>query len=183
MNEREKYEKAWESSQYRKYSPGERIFDKIANQLEPEEGDTLIDFGCGTGRAAQKFADMGLEVTGVDIAENALDEGVSIEFIQADITDESLPISAKFGVCTDVMEHIPTALVDSFLAEMHNAVEDKAFFQIAMFPDGFGRRLGLGPLHLTVADQKFWDEKLGTWWGSVESWVDGKNYLAVASDD
>ena len=79
MDEREKYDKAWESSQYRKYSPGERIFDKIVNQLEPEEGDTLIDFGCGTGRAAQKFADMGLEVTGVDIAENALDEGVSIE--------------------------------------------------------------------------------------------------------
>lgn len=48
----------------------------VIQHLKPSPGSTLLDLACGKGRHSRAFADMGLDVTGVDLSTN------SIEFAQ-----------------------------------------------------------------------------------------------------
>ena len=38
--------------EYRKDSPGEKIYHEFLAQAKPKAGSSVIDFGCGTGRGA-----------------------------------------------------------------------------------------------------------------------------------
>ncbi|MBN2853612.1 MAG: class I SAM-dependent methyltransferase [Clostridia bacterium] len=46
--------------------------DFIAKTFQLEKGDRLIDFGCGPGLYTSRFAEKGLEVTGVDFSRNSI---------------------------------------------------------------------------------------------------------------
>lgn len=127
-------------------------------------GDSLIDYGCGTGRALTLFQGWGLSVRGVDIAKNCLDS--DLPFIRACLWD--MPeLSSKWAYCTDVMEHIPEEKVDSVLAQIAERCEG-AFFQIAMRPDSSGMLIIGEQLHLTVRDINWWERALKKHWPSVE---------------
>ncbi len=67
--ERRKYEECWAHDDYRKYSPGESVLP-IFKSIARRRG-TLVDIGCGTGRAGQHLADAGFDVTLLDFARNA----------------------------------------------------------------------------------------------------------------
>lgn len=170
-----KYEAVWRHPRYRKYSPGavavEHFLDAIKPPLCGGNGRTkIVDFGCGTGRATQRLKDMGYEVLGVDIAPNALDDGVSIPLCLATLWDLPTSVSGEFGYCCDVMEHIPPEKVDDALASIVRAVP-RAYFRISYHPDAFGRHIG-GPLHLTVRPEEWWRETLARHWKTV-ALVDG----------
>jgi len=70
---------------------------ELLRALEQGEvsGHRVLDLGCGTGTNTLHLAQLGFDVTGVDIAENALikarakmeQAGVTAQFIQADICD------------------------------------------------------------------------------------------------
>ncbi len=119
-DENKKYIKVWECDDYRKYSPGEQCLDMFFEAAEPEKGITVIDWGCGTGRAALKISEHGLDCTAVDFAYNALDKEVKAKtknnplfrFVEHDITQPT-DLTAQLGFCTDVMEHLPTDEVDA----------------------------------------------------------------------
>lgn len=154
--ERDKYEKMWGFEQYRKNSPGERLVDDAIARMKMK-GGTVLDFGCGTGRAAQAFADKGFTVAGIDIADNCLDEGIEIPlFVQC--LWEPFGLSGDYGFCTDVMEHIPPEKVDAVLQNIACSV-DRCYFQIATFHDGMGKLIG-DTLHLTVKSAPWWRDKL-----------------------
>lgn len=152
-----KYERMWDVKQYRKYSPGERILPEIQESLQMPEGSSIIDFGCGTGRAAQALYNQGYKVTGTDIAHNCLDTGMSFEFLVHDLT-QPLEQEWDFGICTDVMEHIPTDDVDTVLENISNTAP-VTYFQIAMFRDSFGKHIG-ERLHMTVQQADWWKSAL-----------------------
>jgi hypothetical protein len=153
--EQEKYALIWTLDDYRKWSPGE---DKVETFLEVAKPDALVvDFGCGTGRAARKIAETGVDVLLIDFTDNCRDKDcMALPFLQWDLC-ERIPVSAPYGFCTDVMEHIPTEKVDLAIRNIMTAAE-RVFFQIATFEDGFGDEIGQ-TLHLTVKDHGWWLER------------------------
>lgn len=163
--ERRKYEKIWNLPRYRDYSPGEELVDIAIESLGMEPG-TLIDFGCGTGRAAKKFEDKGYSVIGVDLAQNCLDQDIAIPFYTACLWD--LPAMwSDYGFCTDVMEHIPEEKVLSVFSAIRLRTEKGCFFQIHTAQDGFGAQIG-EILHLTVKNGEWWKDQAELFWDDVK---------------
>lgn len=154
--EQQKYEDVWSHPEYRAVAPGEDSVVTFLAQASPKKGDQVIDFGCGTGRGAQAIKDAGLDVTGVDFAANCLDPQVQVKFVQADLT-QKIPVSAKFGYCTDVMEHLPPESVDSVIKNILDSAT-LVFFQISCVDDVMGYLVG-APLHLTVKPHSWWKEQ------------------------
>jgi len=177
QREQKKYERMWEVSAYRNYAPGEALAKKAFTELGMSKSDTLIDFGCGTGRPAAQFQRMGLDVIAIDHATNCLDADVSVNFLQSCLWDLPKELSGMYGYCTDVMEHIPPEKIDGVLSEIRRVISGKVFFQIATFPDGMGKRIG-ETLHLSVYPSEWWREKLSEHWDGVM--VSGsRNCIAV----
>lgn len=164
--EKDKYERMWELKAYRNYAPGESIARYAFNKMGMLKGDTIIDFGCGTGRPARQLQMMGAAVTGIDHAANCLDPNVNINFLQCCLWDLPPDLRASYGYCTDVMEHIPPEKVDAVLSEIRRVIRKKTIFQIATFPDGMGKRIG-ETLHLSVHGLEWWEAKLSEYWESV----------------
>ena len=153
-NEREKYQYLWAAGGYRDWSPGEETAHTFANMVAPCK---VIDFGCGSGRAALRLAEYGFDVTLIDFTDNCRDkEALRLPFLQWDLT-EPLPIKGDVGYCTDVMEHIPPEDVETVIANILDATP-RAFFQIATVPDKFGETIGQ-QLHLTVQPHDWWRAK------------------------
>lgn len=166
-HEAEKYRKMWGFDQYRRVAPGEQIATTFLQQAQPKPGDTVVDFGAGTGRGALMLAVLGnMDVTMVDFATNCLDAEVremlttqshAMHFVEADLR-KPIPVSAKYGYCTDVMEHIPTDDVDAVLRHVLKAAQH-VFFQISLVDDACGALIG-EPLHLTVRPFEWWRQKM-----------------------
>lgn len=163
--EKQKYIKCWNLDAYRNISPGERCIDMFLEVYDDlnknSEKQTLIDFGCGTGRAALKL-DETFNVMPMDFAFNCLDDNVAEHFgdrfVEHDITKKSHH-RAEWGYCTDVMEHLPPEQIDDALEVMFECC-DNVFFQIATIPDHFGGHPDIkDDLHLTVWDYNKWLKK------------------------
>jgi len=181
MTEREKYEAVWEHDAYRKVSPGEREVERAFARMGCVEGESLNDFGAGTGRATLRFADKGLRVLAIDIADNALDE--IVPFYRADLSEEDLPgrvPAAEYGFCCDVLEHIPPHKLHAVLCNLRALTTKAAWLRIATRPDVMGARLIGRPLHLNVRPGDWWTERLRGHWGAVETVEDtGRDVIAL----
>jgi hypothetical protein len=153
MTERDKYRTLWQFDTYRIYSPGEELVPvAAANFTAP---GPVIDFGCGTGRAALALKDAGFDVLLVDFASNCRDEeAADLPFIEWDLSRKGLPYRAPYGICSDVMEHIPADQVSSVVHTIMSSA-GKVAFQISTTPDAFGGMIGT-PLHLSVHDASWW---------------------------
>tara|TARA_R110000803_G_scaffold56920_1_gene114471 strand:+ start:952 stop:1524 length:573 start_codon:yes stop_codon:yes gene_type:complete len=153
-----KYEKIWTFPAYRRLAVGDSFIGHINKLLGLEAGKTLIDFGCGTGRPAQKIKDLGLRVVGIDHAKNCLDAEVDIEFIQSCLWTLPEGLTGDYGLCTDVLEHIPTEKVDDVLRGIKRCVP-VCFISVDDVPDNMGALIG-EKLHMTVRSLTWWENKL-----------------------
>ena len=160
-----KYTKCWDLPAYRNYAPGEQLVDMFLEAAgEIPENSTLIDWGCGTGRASKKlYEQTDLDITMVDFCDNALDDDVRelatdnprLRFVKHDLTEKS-DFTSDYGFITDVMEHIPTEDVNKVLANILLS-SNQCYFQICTQPDGFGGHPDLDDtLHLTVEGYFSW---------------------------
>lgn len=174
--EQAKYEKVWTHAEYRQDAPGEKLVDDAIAKLGMQSGQSVIDFGCGTGRAANALQSRGLKVTAVDHAANCLDKGMQLDFIQASLWSP-LELAADYGYCTDVMEHIPSEFVHSVLENIRRCTQ-AAYFQIATRPDVMGKLVG-EKLHLTVQGMDWWRDTLLTHWDDVEVSESNGSFVAV----
>lgn len=159
ITEQEKYTKMWGFQEYREVSPGELCADRFIEIANPSHKDTVIDFGCGTGRASVKIHRLtGCYVEQVDFAENSRDaDAKSFTFHLCDLS-EPIDVTGTYGFCTDVMEHIEPEKVDSVIKNIM-ACCSKGFFQISTVHDAMGALIG-HPLHLTVRPHEWWNRKL-----------------------
>ena len=177
--ERYKYEEMWKFHQYRTTSPAEVICDHIATLFRANyiSGSRLIDFGCGTGRILDHFIDAGYDVLGVDIAHNCLDEAMRqrVPLLIADLT--SLPKSVKgdFGICVDVLEHLPPSQVNAAIDNIARAAPHGCFIRVANFPETHGQNLIAEDLHLTLWCRNTWESEL-------RKSFDGVAYLPLKED-
>lgn len=154
LSERDKYERVWGFPQYRAYAPGEECVAHFLQEVNPSAGSRVIDFGCGTGRAGLKLKAAGLDPVLLDFAVNARDpEAYSLPFLQSDLT-QRIPIPAPYGFCTDVLEHIPPADVETVVSNIMAAART-VYFQISTVPDSGGALIGQ-PLHLMVRPHAWW---------------------------
>ena len=176
-HERRKYEKVWGSPRYRQHSPGEKLVDSFKQHMRWERGQTLIDFGAGTGRATALLRDAGLQVLAVDCAENSLE--THVPFVQLCLW-ESRALRADFGYCTDVLEHIPQEKVKDTVNQIRRSVKVGAFFQVALVDDGFGPALVGEPLHLTVEPSGFWLAHFKRLWNDVKVVDSTKTHFVAA---
>lgn len=162
------------------YSPGPGL-SFVSNALRYiKQGDSIIDFGCGTGDAAQAFIDLGHDVHAVDISSKGLHHDLGKKYHQSSLHDlpKELPL-ADWGFCVDVMEHVPTPWVDIALWQMSRKVEN-CFFSISGQKDGWGAKIN-DVLHLTVMPGEWWLGKISEHWHDVR-WVNtaGNSYEIVA---
>lgn len=156
--EKAKYEKTWRERDYRVCSPGEIVLPDFLSR-EPQRG-SLVDFGCGTGRATKKLKEAGFNVTGVDIANNCVDTGIPFE--QACLWEK--PFKADWAYSCDVLEHIPPEHVDAVLKNMDT---DNCYLHIHLKEDKFGARVG-EKLHLTIKPHSWWLDKISKHWNIVD---------------
>jgi len=157
--ERRKYEFVWQGDKYRKRSPGWDGRVEAWRELGCKQGESLIDYGCGSGRATAWFKRRGLRVTGVDIAANALE--TDVPFVQASLwklPEDLAP--ADYGFSCDVLEHLPTARIDQSIAMIAARTKQAAWLRIATRPDKNGLKLIGKHLHLTVRSAEWWRQKL-----------------------
>lgn len=175
-----KYQKMWSIPEYRKWSPGHNYKDTIVQTLAMPEGASLVDFGCGAGRLSKWLVEQGYQVTPVDIASNCLDDDVRLDVVLAPLWDLPDELSGDYGVCCDVMEHIPLDRVGEVLDNISRSVSQRVFFSISTINDVFGNAIG-ERLHLTVRPANWWLEQLQDWWPRVEVVKsDGRELVAVA---
>jgi len=171
-----KYKRMWEFPEYRKVAPGEELAVAFLAQAKPPAGAHVIDFGAGTGRGAMMLALLGhCKVTMVDFAANCLDPEVRqalttqadyLQFVKADL-EQPIALRARYGYCTDVMEHIPPEKVSRVLSNIMLSAQH-VFFGIALTEDHCGALIG-EPLHLTVRPAQWWLDEL-TALGALVQW-------------
>jgi SAM-dependent methyltransferase len=156
--ERDKYMQMWaDHPVYRAVAEGSNALDAALAIAKPPPGASFIDFGTGTGRAAAKLQDCGYTVQAVDFVPHCMDEGIDVPFIEANLWE--LPeMSADFGYCTDVMEHIPEEHVDAVLEGIKRCVP-KAVFTIHTGPDNCGSAID-EILHVTQRSLMWWGQRL-----------------------
>lgn len=166
LTEQDKYRLMWALEEYRHHSPGEVVVGKFLELTEP---GTVIDFGCGTGRASIELARHGYSPFLVDFAENCRDEeAMRFPFVACDLT-KPMYVRAQYGYCVDVMEHIPPGDVDAVIRNIM-ASAPVTFFQISTLPDYCGALIG-ATLHNTVRPHDWWRRKFSDLGFSV-TWED-----------
>lgn len=180
VKEREKYDRMWDVAKYRVHSPALRRLSHVKEVLETYECASVMDFGCGTGKAALALKNAGYTVLAIDISDKALDPEPreKLHFAQRSLWDMSLP-PMDWGICHDVMEHIPEEMVSKTLETISRHCKKGATFSIACFQDGFGRYIG-ETLHLTVKEPEWWKAQLAEHFGSeISSKFDGRRCLHI----
>ncbi len=163
LTEKEKYEAVWNMQAYRLQCDGEPVADFAYVSMGCAMGESIIDWGCGTGRCAAAFRRFGMNAIGFDIAKNCLDPNITtVPLIVGTIWEppQELPIT-DYAFCTDVMEHIPEEKVEVALDAIFARTRYAAFIQVDTVVDTFGNRMNPPRrLHLTVKPQEWWQEQL-----------------------
>ena len=175
--ERNKYERMWSFPAYRGWSPGFDAAPIAYRTMQCKEGETLLDMGCGTGRAGTYFADRGLDVTLVDFVTTAVEVNY-LPFVNACLWSLSHELRADYTFCADVMEHIPPDYVERTLDCIEHATGKKCFFQIATGRDSCGELIGEA-LHLTVEPDAYWRRLLVARFDMIEEASTGHAYRFV----
>ena len=96
-------------------------FDLMMSMMQPPAGRSLLDVGCGTGHFTRRFAQSGLQVTGVDPDKNALafakHQSNDIDYCEGDA--QHLPFKdASFDYCSAVTSLCFIDDVNTALREM-----------------------------------------------------------------
>ena len=159
--EREKYERVWSSRKYREQADGIPVVRRAFVQMSCQPGETLIDWGCGGGQCAAAFAEMGLKVTGYDIAHNCLDKGIDVPLVVGTLWDPPMELESDFGFCTDVLEHLPPDYVEASVEAIAMRTLRACYFQVDTVEDTSGRQYNPPMrLHLCVRPAEWWEEVL-----------------------
>ncbi len=176
LQEKEKYIKMWDIPLYRSVSPGSNLAECFLDYFfhEMKAGETLTDFGCGTGRAAHRFLERGLNVQLIDIAPNCLDGEVQaltlilphrITFTEACLWElASGTQTTDWIYCCDVMEHLPESRVEQTLEQLAQRNTKGGCFQIFLEDDIAFGSLIKDQLHLTIRTQAWWVAQLSKHW-------------------
>ena len=172
LTEKKKYEKIWQDKRYRSSSPGYKLAHLFFLFAKQVRGDSITDFGCGTGRAALRFLGRGMSVQLVDITKSALDESINtlchidkrVNFIEASVWDLPSAVEATDWIYSaDLLEHLPEEKIDSAFKCMASRTKKGGMLQIYLEEEPFGELIG-ETLHLTLKTRQWWIDKVAEYW-------------------
>lgn len=125
----------WETDETRYRSRDTQVLPLFLETIGPYvEGDRVVSWGCGAGRAEIGIWNEGYDVTLVDFAPNCLDEhvrgklGKSLRFVDHDLTKPKV-IRSEYGFCVDLLQHIDAKDVDETLKTIFESCRN-CFFVI-----------------------------------------------------
>lgn len=168
QRERAKYQRTWSDPVYRHACHSLSLWHE-RRDLFPAEFRTALDIGCGTGRLAAEWLASGIDARAIDIADNCLDPaaaGALGDRFHVGCLWSMMPAWASrfdFGICTDVMEHIPPEHVEETLRHIYHCC-DEVLFKIAHTPN----QLGDDVLHLTLQPPSWWVAQMNAIGGYAE---------------
>lgn len=152
LKERDKYARIWADTHYHQNSPGLNVAPMAFDVLGLMPGDSLIDYGCGQGKAVDYFRKRQIDAKGVDIVK-----------LRPDVTEGCLwdlpRMQSHYAFSADVLEHIPEDKVRASLEGIRDRTRKEGFFTIATCDDVHGDRIG-ETLHLTVQPIEWWRDLL-----------------------
>lgn len=169
MDEITKYTKLWALPQgygnNYDHSYWKEIVETLYEAMKMSEGDHLLDVGGGDQRLAKFFPKQ--RYTSLDIAPNVMEPGENAyPHIVADISKYTVVEPHDWAISIDVMEHIPTDLVDAALDNIAGAAHCGAAFLISTRPDRGGKKIG-AVLHMTVREPQWWVSIMKDYWDDV----------------
>lgn len=154
-----KYNRIWDRQEYRQWSPGENAIDNFLRNCPWKPGDSLVDLGCGTGRAGAALATHGLNVVLLDFCVKAI-EVRDLPVIRHNIWElYNTGLQWDWVYCVDVLEHIPEEMVEDTLKGIAHTTRKGGYLQIALFEEGCGRLIN-ERLHMTVKSYDWWYNKI-----------------------
>jgi SAM-dependent methyltransferase len=167
VRERRKYEQMWTFGEYRD-DHATRHANAALDALTPDRGESVIDFGAGAGYASRRLRDAGLGVLAIDIAANAMaaDIAATVPRLIGNMWDIPVDLQADWGLCCDVMEHIPPERVQDVLRFIRRSTRRSTYFHVSLRADGCGRLIGES-LHLTVEPLEWWTRAVTAHWAGV----------------
>ena len=133
-----KYDNVWLEPSYRVLCHSDKLWRDYRSMFPTPR--SAIDIGCGKGQLLRTWGAEGIDCYGVDFSDNCLDVDIRADyghkFYQADITTLDLGRRFEFGMCCDLMEHIPRLLIPQALKRI--AVHcDQICFVIANYPSHY----------------------------------------------
>jgi 2-polyprenyl-3-methyl-5-hydroxy-6-metoxy-1,4-benzoquinol methylase len=168
--EQELYGAVWESiDAYDNNSPGV-AYNKIFREIVQGSG-SVLDAGCGAGRAGLLLQDFGYRVQWCDFVSEGLNAKVPLKsFTKVALWND---LQRQIGFvdyvyCCDVLEHIPTELTMLALYQMMRIARRGLFLTVSTVPDNFGQWVG-EPLHKTVQPFTWWRDRLRMLGTTVEA--------------
>lgn len=166
-SERAKYEKVYAFPGYGAKGHGAPISPYLLARA-PRFG-LLGDFGCGRGGSFQPYLDAGFSIQPVDhvdaLAPQWRGHPRVLPLVVANLWADTLP-AVDYGLCTDVMEHIPEPHVAETVANLALAVGSGCLWSICHVQDVWGDRIG-ERLHVTVKENDWWLTELERHWREV----------------
>ena len=162
LSEREKYERLWEVDDYRLRSPGLKQVDHFLTVCAPEKHETILDVGCGTGKATHKLRELGYEAYGVDLAYNAMETNDRDEVVDYLMVGDYTEMRCEYDwiFCCDMLEHLPNSQLEPTLKKIARESAKGFYLQVPTFPD-HGKQWEEDcdfVLHHTVKDAAWWAE-------------------------
>ncbi len=121
---------------------------------------SVLDVGCGNGKASRLLSDMWYDVTGVDIVNGRYNRD-GYKFITHDLLSGSMPFKEKefdVAIAFDFLEHIETDKVIDVVRDIFR-VSKKVIVSIPLIHETEGQPL-LSVLHRTVKPAEWWIEIL-----------------------
>lgn len=148
-----KYADTWAKPEYRQACHSLSLWHNNRN-LFPSKFKSSLDIGCGLGLLIDVWNDLSIDAYGVDLVpDDCLHPQLKSahKVVQSALWSMAFDRRFDFGICTDVMEHIPTEYVARTLQAIYGCCHE-VLFKIAHSPSIFHGHT----LHLTLQPYEWW---------------------------
>lgn len=164
---------------YDAWSPGLEYLPLFLDRVGDTRG-TLLDAGCGSGRAAVALATAGFAVTLCDLTDDGLHASArTLPFVASVLWTDLTPVAycaalradhaarpapatqpvVDWVYCCDVLEHVPEGLTMLTVHQLCAIARHEVFLVVSHQPDRNGFWVG-HPLHHTVQPFVWWRDHL-----------------------